>query len=197
MYYYISGKLAKTGSNFAVIDNQGVGFLLSVSVNTLRHIEGETEVKLFSYLSVREDAQELFGFYSEEELFSFKQLISVSGIGPKAALAILSVLTPAELANAVGAGDTKAICAAQGVGKRTAERVVLELKDKLAVGVVTDSSVSNVSFVGAASSNAAEAVNALVVLGYSRQEATQAVGGFDTAGMEIDDIIKAALKKML
>ena len=152
MYYYISGKLAKTGSNFAVIDNQGVGFLLSVSVNTLRHIEGETEVKLFSYLSVREDAQELFGFYSEEELFSFKQLISVSGIGPKAALAILSVLTPAELANAVGAGDTKAICAAQGVGKRTAERVVLELKDKLAVGVVTDSSVSNVSFVGAASS---------------------------------------------
>lgn len=197
MYYYISGKLAKTGSSYAVIDNGGIGYLLSVSVNTLRHIEGETEVKLFSYLSVREDAQELFGFYSEEELFSFKQLISVSGIGPKAALAILSVLTPAELASAVGAGDTKAICAAQGVGKRTAERVVLELKDKLAVGVVSDSSVSNVSFAGAASSNAAEAVNALVVLGYSRQEAMQAVGGFDTAGMEIDDIIKAALKKML
>ncbi|MCI8331737.1 MAG: Holliday junction branch migration protein RuvA [Clostridiales bacterium] len=197
MYYYISGKLAKTGSNFAVVDNQGIGYLLSVSVNTLRHIEGTADVKLFTYLSVREDAKELFGFYCEEELFAFKQLISVSGIGPKAALAILSVLTPAELASAIGAGDIKAICAAQGVGKRTAERVVLELKDKLAAGTAADASVSSVSAAGVPSSNAAEAVNALVVLGYTRQEAMQAVSGVDSAGMDIDDIIKAALKKML
>ncbi|MCI8589462.1 MAG: Holliday junction branch migration protein RuvA [Clostridiales bacterium] len=197
MYYYISGKLTKTGSNYAVIDNHGIGYLLSVSVNTLRHIDGTAEVKLFTYLSVREDAQELFGFYSEEELFAFKQLISVSGIGPKAALAILSVLTPAELASAIGAGDTKAICAAQGVGKRTAERVVLELKDKLAIGTTANSSGTSESMVVSSASNVSEAVNALIVLGYTRQEAMKAVSGIDAAGMEIDDIIKAALKKML
>ena len=196
MYYYISGRLVKTDVNTAVVDNGGIGYLMNVSVNTLRHIEGKNEIQLFTYFNVREDAQELFGFYSEKELLSFKQLIAVSGIGPKAALSILSALTPDELSAAVAAGDIKAISTAQGVGKRMAERVVLELKDKLSADFASVRSPQQPA-AGSAAGNAAEAVNALVVLGYSRQEAARAVGSVETAGMEIDDIIKAALKMML
>lgn len=196
MYYYISGRLVKTDVNTAVVDNGGIGYLMNVSVNTLRHIEGKNEIQLFTYFNVREDAQELFGFYSEKELLSFKQLIAVSGIGPKAALSILSALTPDELSAAVAAGDIKAISTAQGVGKRMAERVVLELKDKLSADFASARSPQQPA-AGSAAGNAAEAVNALVVLGYSRQEAARAVGSVETAGMEIDDIIKAALKMML
>lgn len=196
MYYYISGRLVKTDVNTAVVDNGGIGYLMNVSVNTLRHIEGKNEIQLFTYFNVREDAQELFGFYSEKELLSFKQLIAVSGIGPKAALSILSALTPDELSAAVAAGDIKAISTAQGVGKRMAERVVLELKDKLSADFASARSPQQPA-ASSAAGNAAEAVNALVVLGYSRQEAARAVGSVETAGMEIDDIIKAALKMML
>lgn len=195
MYYYISGELIKTDASTAIVDNNGIAYLMNVSVNTLRALDSKDKVKLYTYFSVREDAQELFGFYSEEELSTFKLLIAVSGVGPKAALAILSVLTPERLASAVSAGDTKSICQAQGVGKKIAERIVLELKDKF--GVITQESLSGVTVTVDSAGNAAEAVNALIVLGYSRAEAVSAVGAVDTAGMEIDDIIRAALKRMM
>ncbi len=196
MYYYISGELIKTDSSCAVIDNNGIAYVLSASVNTLSAISTKDKVKLYTYLSVKEDAHELFGFYTEDELSAFKLLITVSGVGPKAALAILSVLTPERLAMAVSGGDVKAISAAQGVGKKIAERVVLELKDKFG-GMTVESSDGSAALIPDKAGNAAEAINALVVLGYSRAEAGRVVGAVDTTGMEIDDIIRAALKLMM
>lgn len=196
MYYYISGDLVKTDLTSAVIDNNGIAYLFSVSASTLRAIAGKDKVRLYTYFSVREDAQELYGFVKEEELDTFKLLIAISGVGPKAALAILSTLTPDKLATAVRAADIKAISAAPGIGKKLAERIVLELKDKLA-SADSDSAPSGVVLTDEGAGNAAEAVNALVVLGYSRAEATHAVGAVDTAGMEIDDIIRAALKRLI
>lgn len=196
MYYYISGDLVKSDSSSLIVDNNGIAYILFASLNTISAVGAKDKVKLYTYLSVREDAHDLYGFASEEELSSFKLLIEVSGVGPKAALAILSVLTPERLALAVSAGDIKAISAAQGVGKKIAERVVLELKDKFK-GMTVESVGGAPVVIADNGGNVAEAVNALVVLGYTRAEAGRAVGAVDTAGMEIDDIIRAALKMML
>ena len=133
MFYYLSGMLAMASVNTAVVDCGGVGYMLTVSGKTVTslHAKVGAQVKLYTHMSVREDAVELFGFADEEELSVFKLLITVSGIGPKAAIAILTALTPAELNIAVAAGDAKRISGAQGVGGKTAARVILELKDKL------------------------------------------------------------------
>ena len=148
---------------------------------------------LFTYLSVREDALDLFGFYDKDELDCFKMLIAVSGVGPKAALAILSQLTPGKLALAVAAGDVKAITAAQGVGPKIAQRIFVELKDKL--NVFSDSSAGgSLDFISraAASSNAAEAIEALTALGFSKSESSIAVGKLDPED-SVDNLIKKAL----
>ena len=196
MYYYISGEIVKTDSASVVIDNNGIAYVLYASVNTIGSVASKDKAKLYTYFSVKEDSHDLYGFYSEDELTAFKLLIEVSGVGPKAALAILSVLTPEKLAVAVSSGDVKAISAAQGVGKKIAERVVLELKDKFKGMTVQDESGSPV-VISDTAGNAAEAVNALVVLGYSRAEANRAVSTIDASGLEIDDIIRAALKLMM
>lgn len=197
MYYYISGKIAKLDANYAVIDACGVGYLIFISSTTLGKLASLTEAKLFTHYVVREDAQELYGFYDESELSTFRLLISVSGVGPKAALAILSVLTPEKLALAVAAGDTKSISAAQGVGKKIAERVVLELKDKLAGGITIDARTSSVADTPVFTDNSTEAVNALAVLGYSRADAMRAVGSVDKSVVAIEDIIREALKRLM
>lgn len=196
MYYYISGELVKSDSSSVIIDNNGIAYILYASVNTISAVGTKDKVKLYTYFSVKEDSHDLYGFYNEDELSAFKLLIDVSGVGPKAALAILSVLTPEKLASAVSSGDVKAISAAQGVGKKIAERVVLELKDKFK-GMTVQYESGEPVVIADSAGNAAEAVNALVVLGYSRAEAGRAVGAIDTAGMEIDDIIRAALKLMM
>ena len=196
MYYYISGRLVKTDSACAVVDNNGIAYIINTSTNTLGKISGKDECRLYTYLSIRDDAQELFGFYDEEELVTFRLLLGVSGIGPRAALAILSVLTPERLAAAVSSGDTKAITAASGVGKKSAERVVLELKDKLSAFASPEVSDASNYTAAEAGGNRSEALNALIVLGYSRQEAARALSDIDCTGMEIDDIIRAALKKL-
>ena len=196
MYYYISGDVVKSDSSSIIIDNNGVAYILYASLGTIGAVAGKDKAKLYTYFSVKEDSHDLYGFYTEDELSAFKLLIDVSGVGPKAALAILSVLTPEKLALAVSSGDVKAISAAQGVGKKIAERVVLELKDKFkGMTIQSDGAVPEVITDNAG--NAAEAVNALVVLGYSRSEANKAVGAVDTNGMQIDDIIRAALKLMM
>ena len=196
MYYYISGELVKSDASSVIIDNNGIAYILYASVNTISAVGTKDKVKLYTYFSVKEDSHDLYGFYNEDELSAFKLLIDVSGVGPKAALAILSVLTPEKLAAAVSAGDVKAISAAQGVGKKIAERVVLELKDKFK-GMTVQSDSGEQVVISDSAGNAAEAVNALVVLGYSRAEAGRAVGAVDTVGKEIDDIIRAALKLMM
>ncbi len=208
MYYYISGNLTVLESNIAVIDAGGVGYKLTVSGTTHDSLpapkfnasEAPT-VRLYTYLAVREDDMELFGFYSSEELAAFKLLISVSGVGPKAAMAILTLLTPEKFALAVCSEDTKTLSKASGVGAKTAARIVLELKDKL--------SKENASAISSASSNRtmtsaeepknrlSEAQDALVVLGYSRSEAVSVLKTIDTAGLELEDIIRLALKKLM
>ena len=132
MYYYISGELVHTERNMAVIDAGGVGYKLTVSSTALGKLAGKTgKVKLYTYLSVRDDALELYGFYSVEEASVFRMLITVSGVGPKAAMSILSTMSPEQFALAVTAGDAKALSKAPGVGPRPAARIILELKDIL------------------------------------------------------------------
>ena len=204
MFYYISGKLAALDPTYAVIDAGGVGYKLTISQNThsaMPHhltVSEAPTVKLFSYMAVREDGVELFGFYTQEELSAFKMLITVSGVGPKAAISILSQLSPSKLAIAVCTEDKKAISQANGIGPKTAARIILELKDKLK-GEISESDQSSpeISEVKASSSKLGDAQDALSVLGYSRSEALNALKGIDTANLEIDEIIKLALKKLM
>lgn len=197
MLYNIRGKLTVSDVNFIVVECGGVGFKCFTTLNTVKSI-GKTgdEVNVFTYLAVREDAMDLYGFASLDELNAFKLLISVSGIGPKAAAAILSELAPDKLALCIASGDAKAITKAQGVGKKTAERVVLELKDKMGAIAVGDASdaVSAVASVSE-SSNSAEAVEALVALGYSQSDAAVVVGSMDKS-LTVDEMIRNGLKQL-
>ena len=200
MFYYIKGELVYTDPTCAVVDCGGVGYKMGVSKNTLARLTKRGEqVCLYTYFHVREDAAELLGFYTEAELEAFKLLITVSGIGPKAAMAILSVLTPEKFALAVTTGDTKAIAKATGVGSKTAARVVLELKEKVAKAFPTQSEdADGETFVADALSlgNTEEAVSALMVLGYSAQEAQTALKGIDPS-TSLENMITAALRKMM
>ena len=205
MFYYISGKLAKLDAAFAVIDAGGVGFKMTISKSTYYRITGKSgeTVKLYTYMAVREDGTELFGFSTEEELSAFKMLITVSGVGPKAAVSILSTLTPEKLALAICTEDKKAISQANGIGPKTAARIILELKDKLkadGIGEADIDSSSPLAEVGVGAKNTSklsDAQDALVVLGYSRNEALKALQTIDTNALELDDIIRLALKKLM
>ncbi len=200
MFYHISGELVTVESNTAVVDCNGVGYCLTVSLNTQRYLKSVGQkIKLYTHFCVREDDVELFGFYDIEERDTFKMLITVSGVGPKAAINILSALTPQSLALAITNGDTKLISKAQNVGAKTAARIVLELKDKIAKTVnvsdmdLPDNAVLNTN----SSEKLSEAQNALLVLGYKQSEAVSALKGIDIANKEIEDIIREALKKLM
>lgn len=197
MIYNVKGTLTYTDVNFAVVECGGVGFKCYVSMTTLKSLTSVgTQVNLFTYLSVKEDAMDLFGFYTRDELDAFKLLITVNGIGPKAAMAILSVLSPDKLSIAISSGDSKAIQSAQGVGKKTAERVILELKDKMAGigGESTAQAVSNISGISS-SGNASEAVEVLVSLGFNQSDAAQVVGAMDKS-LTVDEMIRKGLKQL-
>ncbi len=206
MFYYISGKLAYATPTTAVIDAGGVGYKLTISENTYnslppRHSVDSPVAKLFTYMAVREDGIELFGFASETELSSFKMLLSVSGVGPKAAISILSLLTPEKFALAVCTEDRKTISKANGIGPKTAARIILELKDKLLketdLNEVANSSIESVSPIKTNSGKLAEAQDALLVLGYSRSEALNVLKSIDTQTLELEEIIKKALKLLM
>ena len=207
MFYYIRGKLAHLDPTFAVIDAGGVGYRLTISGTTHATmpphltVSEAPEVKLYSYMAVREDGVELFGFASEEELSSFKMLITVSGIGPKAALSILTQLTPQKLAVAICTDDKKAIAKANGIGPKSAARIVLELKDKLKQSTLLDTesdiSISDELSAPDTSGKRKDAEDALTVLGYSRNEASNVLRSIDTQTLEVDEIIRQALKKLM
>ncbi len=198
MFYHICGELCLTEAHTAVIDCSGVGYKLTISTNTaaaVGHKLGE-RVKLYTYLAVREDAVELFGFYSMEEHSAFCKLITVSGVGPKAAISILSTLTPEQFAAAVCSSDTKLLGKANGIGAKTAARIVLELKDKLAKEYGGEAVVA--APVGiTATGKLSDAVNALLVLGYTKSEATEALSGIDSSVMPLESLITAALKRLM
>ena len=181
MFYYISGKLAYLDPSTAVVDAGGVGYKFTISQSTYsqmpphRSVDEKPTVTLYSYMAVREDAVELYGFASEDELSSFKLLITVSGVGPKAAISILSLLSPAKLALAICTDDKKTIAKANGVGPKTAARIVLELKDKLKGQAIAadDGSITldDTADILGANDKKADALSALTVLGYTRGEA--------------------------
>lgn len=196
MFYSISGKIVNTDAASVAVQCGPVAFSCATSLNTLKRIGSVgSEVLLYTYLNVKEDALDLFGFYDKKELECFKLLITVTGVGPKAALAILSQLEPEKLALCVASGDAKTITKAQGVGAKLAQRVVLELKDKFKADSGNISFGDDVQAAGivSASSNCEEAVSALEMLGYSRSQASAAVGKLDSS-KTTEQLIKDALK---
>ncbi len=201
MFYYLDGTVAEILPYLAVIDCGGVGYACMTTNNTLSRLKKGQRGKLYTYLHVAENAFGLYGFASQAELNSFRQLIGVSGVGPKAALAILSVGTPETLAMAIITGDEKVLTAAPGIGKKIAQRIILELKDKLA----KESAAAGLDFSGGASggnvltytSKATEAAQALSVLGYSSAEVSQALKGVDAETLPLEEIIRQSLKKMV
>jgi len=197
MFYYVSGTVAEIGPNLAVIDCGGVGYACATTNYTISRLKKGERAKLFTYLHVREEIFELFGFSSQQELSSFKMLIGVSGVGPKAALAILSSTTPNNLALSIVTGDEKALTAAPGIGKKIAQRIILELKDKLAKEQTSFSSDGPVPAIAAGGANkAGEASAALAVLGYGTPEIAAALKGVDME-QPLEEIIRQALKKMV
>lgn len=200
MFYYVSGTVAHVEPYLAVIDCGGVGYACRTTSYTLSQIKKGDKAKLLTYLNVREDAMELYGFYSGEELKLFQQLISVSGVGPKAALSILSTNNPANLALTIITGDEKALTSAPGVGKKIAQRIILELKDKLSKGQSISASGEAVSVDAVTiipQNKLSEAGAALAVLGYSQAEISVALKGVDVESLTLEQIIRAALKNMV
>ncbi len=207
MFYYIEGKLAHLDYTFAVLDAQGVGYKMTITQTTYESmpphlsVSEAPTVRLYTYMAVREDGIELFGFASEAELEAFKLLITVSGVGPKAAIAILSVFSPEKLAITIMNEDTKAIAKANGIGAKTAARIILELKDKISksFGEITSvpSSTGKVApAIPAGSSKLSDAQSALMVLGYTKSEVVAALRGVDISNKQTDDIIRLALKNL-
>ena len=199
MFYSLTGKIIYKDDQIVAISCGGVGFKCFTTRNSMGKLSlSAGDVTLFTHLNVREDALDLFGFATKEELEAFKLLISVSGVGPKAALAILSELTPDSFAVAVASGDSKAITAANGVGPKLAQRVIMELKDKIgSVSFISEESSTISTAVNAANtmSNTSEAIAALVALGYSQTEASLAVSKL-APDLSVDELIRGALKNM-
>jgi Holliday junction DNA helicase RuvA len=197
MIYSLSGSLAHIEAGVAVIDCGGVGFKCFTTANTIKRLPKTGEkATLYTHLNVREDALDLFGFFDERELNCFKMLISVSGVGPKAALSILSEATPEKFALYVASGDSRALTKAPGIGPKIAQRIVLELRDKIS-GEQAAAGFSDAELgVPSASGSSEEAVNALAVLGYSRSEAALAVGRCDRA-LAVEEIIRQALRQLV
>lgn len=196
MIYSIKGTIQLIEQNLVVIESGGVGFAVKTSMNTLSRLpkQGEQAI-VYTYLHVKEDILDLYGFASKEELESFKLLISISGVGPKAAISILSDLSPEAFALAVASGDAKTLTKAQGIGLKTAQRIVLELKDKVSktqvAAGVTGGSVQSFAISG----NTSEAISALVVLGYSQSDATAIITRLSPE-LSVEDMIKEGLKAL-
>ena len=200
MFYYLKGIAAHVAPNLAVIDCGGVGYACRTTSYTLSALQVGQEAKLYTHLNVREDAMELYGFATENEKNCFQMLISVSGVGPKAALSILSANTPEGLATAIITGNEKALTVAPGVGKKIAQRVLLELKDKLAKGQTINGAGETYGGTGITvipENKLSEASAALAVLGYSQGEINLALKGIDLDALTLEEVIKQALKKMM
>jgi len=199
MFYYLDGTVAEILPGLAVIDCGGVGYACMTTNNTLASLKKGQRGKLYTFLNVGENVFGLYGFATQNELNSFKMLIGVSGVGPKAALAILSVGTPETLAMAIVTGDEKTLTAAPGIGKKIAQRIILELKDTMAketAGGLDFSGGKGIPAAAVFSNKATEAAQALAVLGYTTQEVQTALKGVDVEALSLEEIIRQSLKKM-
>ena len=200
MYSYIRGELAEINLDHIVIDVGGIGYMVYISGQTFDNLPklGD-QIKVHTYLHIREDAMILYGFLTKDDLDMFMKLIGVSGIGPKGGLAVLSVLTADDLRFAILAGDAKAIAKAPGVGAKTAQRVILELKDKMSLEEAFEKKTENLAKAGKNDGNSVknDAIMALSALGYSQTESLKAVSKVEiTEGMDVEDVLKLALKHM-
>ena len=198
MFYYVKGPVVHMAPYLAVVDCGGVGYACRTTNNTLARLRKGETATLYTHLNVREDAMELYGFASENELSCFQLLISVSGVGPKAALSILSSTSPEGLATSIITGDEKALTVAPGIGKKIAQRIILELKDKLAKGQLSPGgeSYGGTGVTVIPENKSSEAAAALAVLGYSQSEIALALKDVDME-QSLEQIIRQALKKMM
>lgn len=197
MFYYLNGTAAHVEPYMAVIDCGGVGYACKTTSTTISQLQVGKAAKLYTYLHVGDGIFDLYGFASQGELACFRQLIGVSGVGPKAALAILSVCPPQSLATAVITENEKALTAAPGIGKKIAQRIILELKDKLAREQQESGLPVAAALPAGEKSKATEAAAALAVLGYSQQEIAAALRGVDAETLPLEEIVRQCLKKMV
>ena len=197
MFYYIEGKVAHMEQNLAVIDVGGVGYACHTTLNTMSRLSVGGKARLYTYCNIREDAFDIYGFFDIAEKRCFEMLISVSGVGPKAALSILSASTPEGLTMAIINEDERALTVAPGIGKRIAQRVILELKDKISKESATLVAESGgvQPLVGGSAKN--EAAAALAVLGFTPAEVSAAMRGMDVSAMSTEDIIREVLKNSM
>ena len=196
MFYYLNGMVAELQPGLAVIDCGGVGYACAISRNTQAAIQLGKQAKLYTYCNIREDAFDLFGFASKSEQSCFEMLLGVSGVGPKAALSILSASTPEHLATGIITGDERVLTAAPGIGKKLAQRIMLELKDKLSKDARLNAGATApaaLPLVG--ESKLADACSALAVLGYSQQEIAWALKDLDVETLSLEEIIRQALRR--
>ena len=200
MFYYLEGVITMIEPNLAVVDVGGAGYACHTTTHTLSRLETGKKARLYTYCNIKEDAFDIFGFYDVSERRFFEQLLTVSGVGPKAALSILSAGTPETLAVAIVGDDERILTAAPGIGKKLAQRVILELKDKIAkesAGLKTAGFVPPAGSVGAAGSKLGDAQSALAVLGYSPAEISAALRGMETESLTVEEIIRGVLKSSL
>lgn len=199
MYAYLKGKLIEKEEDNIVVEVGGIGYNIKMPAETASCLSGiGSEIKIYTYTSVREDAVWLYGFLTKDELQLFRQLISVSGIGPKGAQAVLSAIPAGDLRLAIFTGDVKRIAKAPGIGAKTAQRIVLDLKDKIALeDTLSISGGTEFSDTPAYGENRKEALEALVALGYSQSDAIKVIDSVpDADGMDVEQLLKAALKQL-
>jgi len=205
MFHYLEGMVAIIGQNLAVVDIGGAGYACMTTMNTLSRLEAGKKARLYTYCYIKEDAFDIFGFFDPSEKRCFEQLISVSGVGPKAALSILSSATPEALALAIISDDETALTIAPGIGKKLAQRIILELKDKVSKELAGAFSLETAAMkaagysaprdgAGQSAINQRDAAAALAVLGYSQGEISAALRTMDTAGLTTEEIIREVLK---
>lgn len=197
LFYYLNGTVAALDANLAVIDCGGVGYACYTTTYTRSQLTVGRNAKLFTSCSIREDAFDIFGFSSREEKNCFERLTGVTGVGPRVALALLSSMTPDQFTLAILTGDEKALTAAPGVGRKLAQRILLELKDKVSGEQMgADGSVPAAALTGAGGKTA-EASAALAALGYSQSEIGASLRGLDTAGLTVEEIVRQCLRAMV
>ncbi|HIR50976.1 MAG TPA: Holliday junction branch migration protein RuvA [Candidatus Avoscillospira avicola] len=198
MFYYLNGTVTVLEANLAVIDVGGVGYACHTTAYTLSQLQLGKPCKLFTYCYIKEEAFDIFGFATREEQNLFLRLLAVSGVGPKAALSILSAVTPDQFILAVVTGDEKTLMLAQGVGKKMAQRILLELKDKLTGTLPGQDGAAPVPLAAAApGGKATEAAAALAALGYSQSEIGLALKGVDVEHLSVEEIVRAGLRAMV
>jgi len=199
MFYYLDGMIDLPEAGIAVVDCGGVGYKCNITLNTRSYLRAGEKARLFTMCHIREDCFDIYGFYSKAEKNAFEMLIGVSGVGPKAALSILSANTPEAFAMAVITGNEKALTLAAGIGKKTAQRIILELKDKMAkeTSDFAPSTLASADVDRTSNSKEADAAAALAVLGYSSGDIAAVLKKIDVKSLSLEEIVRSALKSML